>query len=124
VLQLSDILTGVGALATLFGVLVLTYYGTRWYARRVGGYGAGKDIKVHERVPLGSNAYLAIIEVGARYYLIGVSEKGVNLLNELEGFTPASDARPHSKVPFEKLLADMMQKIGGRGSKGDDRSDG
>lgn len=118
----SDILAGIGALAALFGVLVLTYYGTRWYARRLGGgVGVGKDIQILERVAVGGNAYLAIVGVNERFYLIGVGEKGINLLSELEGFSPRQNDA-HSKLPFEKMFSDMLKKIGKGSGGGDDQS--
>jgi len=120
----NDVLTGIGALGILIGVLVLTYYVTRWYARRLGGGAfAGKYIVVHDRVTMSRETSLAIIEINGRFYLIGVGEQGVNLVSELEGFAPIPSTPPHSKIPFEKLYTDMLGKFGRKSSKGDNGSD-
>ena len=120
-----DLLAGIGAIAILFGVLILTYFATRWYARRVMGGGAlsGKHIIIHDRVPMGGNTFLAIVEVSERFYLIGIGERGVQLISMLEDFSPPSGDSPHSKVPFSKLLTDILAKTGRIGKKGDSWSD-
>ena len=121
---MADLLTGIGILATLAGVLVLTYYAPRWYARRMsGGALSGRHIIVHERVPMGNHASLAIVEVDGRFYLIGVSERGVQLVSVLEDFAPLPDARADSKVPFGKLFAELLAKTGKGSAKGDNGGD-
>jgi len=120
-INFSDLLTGLGALAVLAGVLVLTYFGTRWYARRMGGAGSlgGKYIRLHERIAMGGQSSLLIVEVNSRFYLVGASENGINLLAELEGFAPSPSAPVASKVPFGKLFADLVAKNSRGGDEGD-----
>ena len=123
-INFGDLLTGLGALAVLLGVLALTYLGTRWYARTVRGGASlgGRYIRLHERVGMGGQSSLLIVEVNSRFYLVGVGENGINLLSELEGFAPESGAASTSKVPFGKLLAALMEKAGKRGEGGDEQS--
>ena len=122
--SINDLRAGVGVLVALAVVLLLTHYGTKWYARRMGG-GAlgGKYVTVHERVPMGGHSWLVIAEVSGRFYLIGLAEKGVSLLSELQDFQPQQpSASPHSKVPFGKLFTELLNKTGKGSQEGDDGS--
>jgi len=53
-------------------------------------------------------ASLAIVEIYGKYYLIGLSEKHVQLVRELEDF---SEEEPTvQKAPFSRLFAEILEK--------------
>ncbi len=113
----EDILALLGACAMVVAVLFFTYYASRWYARRLSGTGgsagSGRHIRFIDRASLSAGAALVIIRVGAetdgRYYLIGISEKNMQLICELPDFTPGqnSESQPGS---FAKLFSGLLAK--------------
>jgi len=100
-----EILPMLGSLIMVVAILVLTYYATRWYARRAGGAVSSKNIRVIDKVSLSNNTALVIACVCGKYYLLGMTEHGITLLRELEAFeeqAPELQAASFKKL-FEKF---------------------
>lgn len=57
---------------------------TRMLSKGVKKINSGKNIKVIEQIPLSQNASIAIVEICNKRYLIGVSEKNVEIMKELK----------------------------------------
>jgi flagellar protein FliO/FliZ len=64
-------------------VLGLLWFVARTSSKRFGG-AARSMVRVVARQPLARTASLAVVEVGERVLVVGVSENGVNLLTELD----------------------------------------
>ncbi|HSE09787.1 MAG TPA: flagellar biosynthetic protein FliO [Nocardioidaceae bacterium] len=77
------------SLAVILGLL---WFIARTSSRRFGGT-ARSMVRVVARQPLARTASLAVVEVGERVLVVGVSENGVNLLTELDP----------SEVPVEQM---------------------
>lgn len=113
-----DALSIIGSILLIVGVLVLAYYVTRWYAKRMGGGAriggaAGKYLRVVDSVQVGNASSLAIVEAAGKYYLVALSEKNVQLLRELEDFQRHLDENPMpstARIPFGQLLGGLMKK--------------
>jgi flagellar protein FliO/FliZ len=73
-------------------VLALTYFASKWYAGKMGPFASGKHIKVIDRVMVGKNSSIALIELGGAQYMVGVTEQGVSIMKELEN--PVEAAPP------------------------------
>lgn len=114
-----EILSMIGSLLLIVLVLVLTYYATRWYARRAGRASSGKYIRIIDRSALGAGASVTIVQVGERYYLLGVGDKSVNMLGELEDFEEREEAPP---VPasVSQAFRKVLDKARGTSEKGGD----
>lgn len=74
-------------------VLGLFWLVARTGARKLGGSRA--LLKVHGRQQLSRTASVAVVEVGSRVLVVGVSEGGVRLLTELD---PEEIAQPEAVV--------------------------
>ena len=68
------------SLAVVFGLL---WFVARTSSRRFGGR-ARSMVRVVARQPLARTASLAIVEIGDRVLVVGVSEHGVSLLTEMD----------------------------------------
>jgi flagellar protein FliO/FliZ len=87
-------------LAVSLGVVLgLFWLVARAGARKLGGSRA--LLKVHGRQSLSRTASVAVVEVGSRVLVVGVSEGGVRLLTELD---PEDLAEPEA-VPVEGTVA-------------------
>jgi flagellar biosynthetic protein FliO len=111
-MEASETLSMVGSLVLVLLILVLAYFATRWYARRVGGTGMGKHIKVIDKATLNPGTSLAVVEVGGQYYLLGVGDKSVRLLCELPGDFGqfAAEDPQQAATPFSQVLEQMLGK--------------
>lgn len=110
-----------GILLVLLLVLGGSYLFTRWagmgLAGRFGLSGAGR-IRVLERVSLGRDQSLLVVQAANRYFLLGSSPSGFSLLAELteeEGelwsAPPPSDGPASGKPPdFRALLKRAREK--------------
>lgn len=119
-----DVMSLLGSLLMIVLVLALTWIATRWYARRVNKNGGGSHIRIVDKTAMGAGTSLAVVQVGEKYYLLGVGDKNVNLLSELEDFDPVTEETPVQQAPFAQLLRQVMDRRTGRGKNenGGDRS--
>lgn len=115
----KDILSLLGVLAVLLLVLGGCWLFTRWAGTGLTGGAfmpAGqRQMKVLERLPVGKDQALLVIQLADRYFLISSSPSGSSLLAELteeEGALwnspPASDGRP-GRGPLD--FQDWMRKF-------------
>jgi flagellar biogenesis protein FliO len=100
--NIGDIVTMLGSFILIILVLFAAWYATRWYARRMGPSVGGRNIRVVDRATLANNAAIVIAEICGRYYLFGVSERRISLIQELPDFE--EDAPPAQNVTFQKLF--------------------
>lgn len=116
---LYDGLSVVGSLVIMAAVIVATYYAGKWYAGRMNKTLSGKHIKVIDRVALGAGSSAAVLQVGDRYYLVGVSDKNVQLICALEGYTPdTADTNP-TQATFGRLFKGLLRREAAGESKND-----
>ena len=69
-------------------VIVLTYYASKWYARKMGPIAGGKHIKVVDRLVVSKTGSLLIVDIEGKQYLMGVSDQNVQVLMRLENTIP------------------------------------
>lgn len=115
----KDILSLLGILAVLLLVLCGCWMFTRWAGTGLSGrliVPAGeRRLKVLERLPVGKDQALLVIQLANRYFLLGSSPSGFSLLAELteeEGAMwacpPASGGR-QGKAPLD--FQEWMRKF-------------
>ena len=71
---------------------------------------SGKHVKVIDRVSLAVGSAAVVLQAGERYYLVGVSDKNIQLICELEGFEPASPAEEGAQASFGRLLTGFLNR--------------
>jgi len=69
---------------SLVAVLGLLYLISRWLRRRQGAVAGGADFSVLAKQSLGAKAAVALVKVGDKALVVGVSDAGVNLLGETD----------------------------------------
>ena len=116
----KEILSLVGILAVLLLVLCGCWLFTRWAGTGLAGglvLPAGqRQLKVLERLPVGKDQALLVIQLANRYFLLGSSPSGFSLLAELteeEGalWTSASDDRPgRTPLDFQEWMRKLREK--------------
>jgi len=117
-----DLLSMLGILLVLLLVLGACYVVTRWagtgLSGRFGAAPAGRQMRILERLPVGRDQALLVVQAAGRYFVIGSSPSGFSLLAELteeEGALwaspPPSDAPSGAKPPdFRDMLRKFREK--------------
>ena len=85
---MKEALSLLGALLVTLLVLIGAYFFTRWAANSSlltgGGFSRGSGrLHVLDRLSLGKDHSLLVVQVGERYFLLGCSPSGLNSLCEL-----------------------------------------
>lgn len=80
----DDVFSMLLATIGFIGVVVLTFYASKWYAGRMGTLGRGRHIHIIDRLAVGKNSSIVIIDVKGTQYLVGISDHCIEMLKELE----------------------------------------
>ena len=112
----------------LIGVCVGAWLVLRWMAKRGYGGGAGRNLRVIERVMLEPRRSVYLVEAGTRVFLIGSSDQSVTTLAELSraDLTVPPPARegagttaPVATTPAARFV-DVLARIRNSGSHAHD----
>jgi len=83
--------TGMNGIAQFFtvllifiGVLLLTYFSTRWIASYQKGKMYSSNISVVETFKITANKYIQIVRIGERLFAIAIGKDEITLLGELK----------------------------------------
>lgn len=105
----------------LLGVVLiigLAYWGTKWLSKHYNRLGSGKYMRVVERVAIGQDKWLLLVELAGKTYFLGVGPSGVNVLHILgeDQVFPLSDSG-EAVHEFSGVMAEMIKKSGFYGGK-------
>ncbi len=116
----SGILGLLGALLIFAGVLVLTYWATKYMSRRFAGGAGSRHIQVIERVSIGQSQQLLLVRVAEKTMLIGTAGQNVSKLCDIEEELSEvpEEAGP---TPFSQLLGGLLNKEKKDGQSQDER---
>jgi flagellar biogenesis protein FliO len=117
------------ALFSLVIVVALAYWATKFLAGKFGVSGA-KHLKVAESLFLGPNRHLYLLLVNHKVILIGSTEHGINLLQEIddpEFYTELErSAEKNQTLPVDKfssLIGPILKGLNPRGVNDSDVTD-
>lgn len=86
--MLGDVISMLFALIGTVCIILLTYYASRWYAKRMGPIAGGRHIKVIDRLVVSKTGSLLIVEINGSQYLMGISDQNVQMLMQLDQNIP------------------------------------
>lgn len=86
--MIGDFFSMLFALIGTVCIIMLTYFASKWYARRMGPIAGGKHIKVVDRIVVSKTGSILIIDLKGRQYMLGVSDQSVQILKELDEAIP------------------------------------
>ena len=106
----SDLFSIIFAIAGTFLVILLTYYASKWYAGKMGSVASGKHIKVIDRLIVSNTGSILIVEVSGDQYMIGMSDKNIQLLQKLDAPILIDSRNAAEQAGFMELIKKKMQK--------------
>lgn len=107
-----DIISLILPLFVVVFVIFLAYLTSKWIAKRQNIFSSGSVIKVIERAALGKDAYLLVVRVGEKTYLVSLSNGGVELLSELTGEIPENMPQRQERTDFAGILSSALGSDG------------
>lgn len=114
--QFESILTILSALAALIFVLAVAYVTMRWMGQKLPTQSVSRIIKVRDRVMVGQDKCLLVVEVGDKVMLIGMTSHAVEKLCELDDPQLILDAKVSNGQGFSAVFKDTLKKGWGFGS--------
>lgn len=102
--MIGDIFSMMFALIGTICIIVLTYFASRWYAKKMGPIAGGKHIKVVDRLVVSKTGSILIVEIEGRQYMLGVSDQNVQILMELDETIPLPPDHEYSGEGLKGLL--------------------
>lgn len=111
-MEVGNILQLLALIVVFVVVLIATYYVTKWIAKSGAIPTKTQNIKVIETFKIAPNKYIQIIQLGSRYYSIGVTKDNITFLTELEEEQLDFSEKPSmaQQIPFRDLLDRFAKK--------------
>lgn len=120
-MDIANILQLAGVLLAFVLILVVTYYATKWFAGSGIAQTRSANIKVVETFRIAQNKYIQIIQLGDRYYSIGVTKDAITFLTALdEEQLDFSEENTPQQMSFKDVLRKVSKLSKGRTSSGND----
>lgn len=109
--------TIISALFALGFVLLLAYVTIKWMSTKMTGHKTSRIIKVIDRVAIGQDKFLLVVQVGEQTMLIGMSGDSVVKLSDLpetfslDEWQPSADGTPDFAEVLKKTVTDSIGKL-------------
>ena len=106
----KNVLEMISVLIVFVLVLFGTYYATKWMGKSGVIPSRTKNIKVIETFRIAPNKYIQIVQLGCKYYSIGVTKENITFLSPLEEeqLDLTEDTKEGQTVSFR----DVMERMG------------
>lgn len=112
----SSLLSQIGVIfGTLIGigfVLYLAYVSTKMLGRRYTmKSGGSKNIKIIDSAAIGKGKNIMIVKAGKKTFLVGASEKEINLISELDSddFIEEEKTQEHNTMDFKTAFKNVLE---------------
>lgn len=112
----KGILTAIGTLLIVVLILYLAYVCTKFIGRGMGLKAGSRCMRIRDQIAMGRDRSAVIVQIGTRFFLVGITTSQISLLAELEeeDLIPFQDPETEEKpYPDFKVLMDKI----GRGNK-------
>lgn len=111
--MLSGIFTAIGTLCIVVVIIYFSYVAAKFVAKGSVRAGHSRYMRMVDQMPVGQNRAVSVIQVGDRYFLLGIAEKQIDMLAELEeeGLIPLEIEEPAIQTAIPDFK-DLMHKLG------------
>ena len=100
--MIGDIFSILFALAGMICIILLAYYVSKWYGRKMLPFAGGKHIKVIDRLVVSKTGSILIVDILGKQYLIGVSDQNIQILTEMTVNIPVPMQKDNSFLDYFK----------------------
>ncbi|WP_432665043.1 flagellar biosynthetic protein FliO [Wukongibacter baidiensis] len=89
-------------------IIVLAFFTTRLVSGGIKGNMSGRNIKFIEKLPLGVDKSLILIQLESHYYLMYLSKSGAQLIDKLDSLH--IDDSMQSNISFSEIFKNFKSK--------------
>ncbi len=97
-------------------IIAGAYFSSKFLSVKSAGFMKGKYMQVKERLPLGRDKHLLLVQAGTRYFVVGVTAQTMQLLGTVEEgeltLIPQADQQKQVFPSFSDLLMKMKRQDG------------
>lgn len=102
-------------------IIYLSYIASKYIGKGLKRSGSSRYMRLLDQVTLGQDRHVAIVQVGGKYLLVGVTAGQINFLSELRDKElqplPADGGDEEPKAPDFKAVLEKLSDLGKRGGK-------
>lgn len=115
--MIQGIATAVITLVIVVLILYLTYICTRYIGRGAGMRTRSRNMKVLDQIALGRDRSAAIMQIGDRFFLVGITASQISLLAELDGEEIVQLQGPEEAERLAPDFGEIFEKLKNRKKK-------
>ena len=111
--MLDGILPLILVLLVIAFVMYMSFLFTRFIGKRSSGMNRAQYMKVIDRLAVGQDRFLMIVELQDKHYLVSATAQEIRILKELDGFEvviPQPPAPMSFSESFKTVLGNVMQR--------------
>lgn len=114
--SMSSILSVISLILIFIFIVALAYFTTKFIARyQNNSMNSRSNIRVIESFRMGSNKFVAIIEVSNNFYVIGVGKEEITLIDKLDSDSISNIKNGQmkefgKKIDFKEILSQIKNK--------------
>lgn len=90
-------------------VLFLTYFSTKWLSVKATSITNSKYMNIVDKIVLGQNKYLAIVEISNKYYLISITDNNINIIKDLDELELKVSTNTGENIEFNKIFSKFFK---------------
>lgn len=111
----SSYFSFISAFVVLIVILFLAYVSTRWLAEKsmTGHSSISKNMVILDRLPIGQDKILFIVQAGERKILLGSGSQGIQMLLEFSNEEIPDRINPPTQKDFLSVLKETIGRGGG-----------
>ncbi len=111
----------IATFAAVAVIIYLSYLASKYIGKGISRSSSSRYMRLIDQITLGQDRHIAIIQIGGKYLLVGVTSGQVNVLSELEDeelFPLGPDEEEGAvRIPDFKSVMEKLGNIGKRGGK-------
>lgn len=93
-------------------IIYLSYLASKYLGRGMGRSGNSRYMRVIDQLPLGQDRHIAVVQVGGRYLLVGVTAGQISILSEIKDeelfpLAPEEEDSKTQQLDFRKMLGKL-----------------
>lgn len=106
----------IGSMIVMMIMFALVLYGSYYCSKKVAKISMrenhSKYMKLEDRLMVGQDKHVAIVSVGGRYLMIGISSSEITVLKELQPEDLVLVGNPQSTFPPGAAFKDILKSLG------------
>lgn len=100
-------------------IIYLSYLASKYIGQGMSKSSSSRYMRLIDQITLGQDRHMAIVQIGGKYLLVGVTSSQVNVLSEIqdEELFPLEPDTEESAARIPDFQS-IMEKLGGIGKRG------